>query len=222
LKNNIDILNLNNMDELCIRAFDIFYSLHNASTNNFYVIPGGKTPRFFYSYLANKVSNWRNALFILSDERMTSNMSLSNTAMVNDIFINSCESIPKPSLINYNLNGSQSFIEEKIKKLRPKLAILGMGIDGHIASLFPYNSQNFSSNKNITIKVKNTWENFDRISLSFNYLMRSEQIIFLISGKEKMRTLKKCLKDDYDPEKFPIQFIFHHFSRKINILCDNI
>ena len=111
-------------------------------------------------------------------------------------------------------------IEKILKAQKPNLAILGLGTDGHTASLFPGNPEIFNENDDVLLKTNNEWEDFDRVSLSFNYLMKSDKIIFMVSGFEKAEALMKCLAGDYDPIQFPAQFIINNYNNDIHILCD--
>ena len=99
------------------------------------------------------------------------------------------------------------------------MTFLGVGADGHTASLFPKNLAILKDN-NICLKVKNSWENYHRISLSFSYLMKSNQIIFLVNGESKAKALKECLTGSYNPIQYPAQYIFHNYERPIHIFCD--
>ena len=195
---------------------NIIIKLRNKTSNHFYVVPGGKTPQLFYKKLASKINNWDSTQLILSDERLTNDKLLSNTKMVNDIF----DKNNGPSVIEYNLSGSQSSIEKKLKSIKPNLAILGLGQDGHTASLFPGKPEVFINNENITIYSKKEGEEFSRISLTFNYLMKSERIIFLIDGEKKARVLHECLEGEYNPLKLPAQYILHNYKNHIHFICD--
>ena len=85
----LDIIVCKDIENLSKRASDFFLKIHHSikSHDRFYIIPGGNTPRKFYSLLAYKVDNWFNTKLLLSDERMVpSNDSNSNFLMVNNEF----------------------------------------------------------------------------------------------------------------------------------------
>ena len=151
---------------------------------------------------------------------MINDNQLSNEYMVNEELIGGIDKNEKPILLNYNRNDNQSGVEKIIKYKSPDLTILGLGSDGHTASLFPGNTEILNENDNIFLNVNNEWEDYNRVSLSFAYIMKSDQIIFFASGERKAKALKECLAGDYDPIQFPAQFIIKNYNNDIYILCD--
>lgn len=201
-------------------AANLFCKIHSKSNNRFYIIPGGKTPAFFFNKISESIEDWQKTKLLLSDERITSINEHSNEFMIEKELISKISKDVKPILISYGNNKSKHTVEKVIKNKKPDLAILGLGSDGHTASLFPNNSKILEQNK-IFVKTKNNWEDFYRVSLSFEYIMKSKEIIFIIAGLKKAKVLKECLMGIYNPIKYPAQYIFHNYKNKINIICDN-
>ncbi len=220
MKSNIKIHCLEDLDEISNFAFNLFFELHQKGDNRFYIIPGGNTPNQLYKLLSNNINDWKNTKLLLSDERISDNKRLSNEAMVNDELLDRIKGVEKPTLIKYYRTGNQLKIENNLKTISPNLAILGLGADGHTASLFPEDS-NILTENNICLKIKNPWESFERISLSFSYLMKSNQIIFLASGESKAEALAECIVGNYNPIQYPAQIIFQNYTKNIHVLCDN-
>lgn len=220
MNSNIKIHCLKDFDEISNAAFDIFSEVHQNTDNRFYIIPGGSTPKLFLNILSKKIDDWSNTYFILSDERIVDDKQLSNESMVNEELVRRIDEDKKPILINYNRTGNQTEVENIIKSQTPNLVILGLGADGHTASLFPGNSDILNEKNNICLKVKNSWEDYERISLSFSYLMKSNQIIFMVSGEEKAEALRECVEGNYKPIKFPAQVMFKNYTKNMFILCD--
>jgi len=219
LNSNLKIHCLKDLIEISDVVFEIISDVHYSNNNRFYVIPGGKTPKLLLNLLSKKIIDWNNTQFILSDERLIDNKQVSNEHMVNEELLKEINKDEKPKLIKYSRTGDQSVVEKNIKNKKPDLTILGIGDDGHTASLFPSNAE-ILNHTNICIKVKNSWEDFNRISLSFNYLMKSDQIIFLINGGSKAEALKECLTGSYNPMQYPAQYIFHNYQKIIHVFCD--
>jgi len=220
LKSNIYIQCLKDLDEISNVALDIFSEVHKNTDNRFYIIPGGKTPSLFLNLISEKIEDWSNTQFILSDERIVDDKRLSNESMVDKAFLMKINRNEKPVLLKYNRGENQTELKTLLKNRSPNIAILGLGHDGHTASLFPGNSNILNDNNKFCLRVSNSWEDYDRVSLSFSYLMKSDRIIFMVSGDKKAEALKECVAGDYNPIQFPAQYIFHNFQKSIHIFCD--
>ncbi len=217
-----------NLEEISENAAQFFLKIHKRSFNPFYIFPGGSTPVIFYQKLSQYIDNWTSTSLLLSDERMVDGKHrLSNSYQIKKNLLNRIEGKKLPVFLSYtefmttNMQGINYSFNKKLEKIgNPEIAILGLGNDGHTASLFPNNSEIFTSNREIYIIVKNDYDNFFRVSLTFDYIMKAKQIVFLISGKEKSSILNSCLKKPYDPIKWPVQYLFKNYNNKINIYCD--
>lgn len=86
------------------------------------------------------------------------------------------------------------------------LVFLGMGPDGHTASLFPGTD---ALQLNDRIAVANFVEKFNawRITLTAAAINHAHQIIFLVAGEDKAATLKEVLEGEYQPQQYPSQLI---------------
>jgi 6-phosphogluconolactonase len=86
------------------------------------------------------------------------------------------------------------------------LILLGMGDDGHTASLFPYSSILQEKNKlvkEVFLADKNVW----RVSLTELIINAAAHKLFLITGKEKVPILNIVLHGEKNIEKYPAQMI---------------
>ena len=84
------------------------------------------------------------------------------------------------------------------------LIFLGLGRDGHTASLFPGDSV-LDEETRLVVTVRGGDPDVDRLTMTFPVLNRAEQIIFLVSGKEKAVILKTVLESS--PGLLPAQKI---------------
>ncbi len=126
----------------------------------------------------------RNNNIYLTDERVTTNKSYLNSIKFKKI---------KTKKINFkdnfNLNNLKNL--NQIDNLIPKknfISILGVGEDGHIASIFNL-KEKLVLNKSM-ILTKRSDEDFFRISLSYEYLSKSKKIFLIFSNKKKMKQIK--------------------------------
>ena len=164
----------------------------SAKTRFSFVLTGGRSPIKLYKQLAkDKKIPWRKIDFFIGDERFVKETSkYSNIRMCKKYLLNRINISDKQIYnINTNFNSlKQSALdyEKKIKKyfqnkkITFDLILLGIGLDGHIASLFKENIKK-RSNKNVDfIKRKD----FSRITLTLKCINHSKSI-FLWSPNQK-------------------------------------
>ena len=177
------------------------------------VLAGGKSPIKLYKHLAkNKNINWKKIDFFFGDERYVketsknSNIQMCKKYLLNKIKISN-DQVYKISTNKKDIKKSTMDYEKKIKKyfLNKKvifdLVILGIGNDGHVASIFR-NSINKKNSKNVNfIKRKD----FLRITLTLKCLNNSASIFLWAPGKSKSNIVKKILQDK--KFKYPVSFL---------------
>jgi len=187
-----------------------------------FALCGGSTPKSFYQLLTtdefrNEI-DWENVFFFIGDERDVSPMSdRSNFRMINEILFQPLE-IPKTNILRWPteiINAeevAQNYERALIKNFElepnefPKfdLILLGMGEDGHTASLFPKSK---ALKEETRITTANYVEKFDSQRLTFTYptINNAANILFLVAGEEKAATLKEVLEGDENITKYPAQ-----------------
>ena len=98
------------------------------------------------------------------------------------------------------------------------LVLLGMGDDGHTASLFPHTAALAEMVALVIanhVLQKETW----RITLTWQVINRGRQVAFLIEGAGKADILREVLLGTYDPGTKPSQLI-RPASGKLTLLLD--
>jgi 6-phosphogluconolactonase len=184
----------------------IAYYILNASLtskNKFSIaLSGGSTPKLLYQLLAsppfcNNI-NWSNILFFIVDERYVAhNNEESNFKMMKDVLFSKIK-IPRKNIFPIHTNKTaatdalayENTIKTTLKNRQFDLVLLGLGTDGHTASLFP-NYTLLQENKRLVKEEFITEKNQYRISLTIPIINKAKQIIFLVSGKDKAPILKK-------------------------------
>ena len=162
------------------------------------VLTGGKSPINLYKQLAINKIDWTNIDLFWGDERFVSKRSKnSNYKLAYDTFIKKIN-ISKNNIFSVNTNikniskCSQNYsnlIKKyfKNKKICFDICLLGMGKDGHVASIFP--NSNELSEKFITHTVIR--KDFKRITLSLNLINNSKNIIVWLNNKNKIKKFNK-------------------------------
>lgn len=93
-----------------------------------------------------------------------------------------------------------------VRPPRFDLTLLGLGADGHTASLFPHTSAlRETARWVIAYFVDQAKKN--RITLTAPVINAAENILFLVAGAEKAQTVRAVLRGDYRPDDFPAQLI---------------
>ena len=174
------------------------------------VVSGGTTPVICFATLAAAELNWSQVQVFLSDERwVASEHPDSNEKLVRDsLLTGAAKNATFRAVYRQGIPIEQGCreLEEDIRLLPSPFAcvLLGMGNDGHFASLFPDFSNLTASldpqGEQLCVPVHTAASPHPRVSLTLSALCRSDEIILLIFGEEKWQTLEKArLSDDAYP-----------------------
>lgn len=172
------------------------------------VFAGGNTPRPVYEKLAEKDFaediEWEKVHCYWGDERCVEpDDPQSNYLMAWESLLSRI-AIPKKNIhrIRGEMNPVQAalFYEKLLGRIEPNkkprfdLTILGIGADGHIASLFP-GSPALDEDERLVVATTAPKAPSSRVTLTIPALKRSRKILFLVSGKSKAKVVKKILSD---------------------------
>ena len=167
-------------------------------------LPGGESPAHCLKYLAGKKLNWDKIHWYLGDERCYPPGHENR----NDVMIekNLWSLINAPSenkhVIKSELGAEAAadiYSREIINSGGIDIILLGMGEDGHTASLFPGNEALLESKPVVPVH-DSPKEPLDRVSLSKKTISEIQNKCVLVFGKEKARTISATKKG----ENFPI------------------
>ena len=174
-------------------------------------LSGGSTPLPILSILKDYKLNWEYLNFFMVDERNVSiSSSLSNYGNIEKIFFRDVNS-SSHSMINDNYSIEECSINyEKLLCTKISLGenslpifdliLLGIGDDGHTASLFP-DTKGLNESKKVVIKNSVPQQNTERITLTYPVILNASKIIILAKGIAKDKILKeiKIGKGDHYP-----------------------
>jgi 6-phosphogluconolactonase len=113
---------------------------------------------------------------------------------------------PEQAAARYEAELRDSFRLEGAELPRFDLVALGMGPDGHTASLFPHTEALHEMSRLVTanhVPQMDSW----RITLTWPVINRANSVFFLISGADKAEILKEVLTGQRDVERLPSQLI---------------
>ena len=196
-----------------------------AARNQFTVsLAGGSTPRGAYAQLADQDRAgkserlaWEKIHVFFSDERhVPPDNAESNYKMAWEALLSK---VPIPRENVHRMQGeldasaAAAAYQKEVEQffgLRPgemarfDLILLGMGDDGHTASLFPGTSGVTETSR---LVIANWVEKFGdyRLTFTFPVLNHAAQVMFLVAGGPKAEIVKKVLTEDVLPGKYPVQ-----------------
>ena len=211
--NKIILKKFRNNNEIFLKCIKILKK--EIKNNNNIIISGGNTYLEFFKLLKEKVVNCK-INFYISDERILKTPKIKiNLYNIKKSFLNLEKKVKFFfDIEKYNIS-NKLFLLKKIrkefnkKKIKINLAFLGVGVDGHIASIFDNNIIN--AVKEPFFLSKNKHEKFQRISFSFDYLKEVDQIIFVITGSDKKYLIENLKKNNYSKN-----IVFFNFLKKTN------
>lgn len=186
-------------------------------------LSGGSTPKALYELLASDEFkgriDWRAVELYFGDERCVPPESeLSNYRMARESLI---DRVPIPPDNVYRMKGEIDpetaateygrLLKEKFIDDGPDLVLLGMGEDGHTASLFPGTAALDETRHRCVanhvphdyIPAGTNW----RITLTYPFLNTARHVLILVTGKSKAARVAEVLEGEIDPKRLPIQGI---------------
>lgn len=152
------------------------------------VLAGGSTPKAIYQLLSNQQADWVNWHVFHNDDRcLPADHAERNSKMARDVWLNKV-GIPQTQIHDIpaelgNIEGAKAYAE-KLKGVRTfDLVILGLGEDGHTASLFP--NQEVDNSADVVPVFNAPKPPADRVTMSQNRLNNTHEVMFLVTGKGK-------------------------------------
>ena len=188
-----------------------------------WALSGGSTPRDLYRLLAS--DSWRDRLpwpaihFFWGDERHVppdhpeSNFRMAREAML--------DTVPVPSDNIHRVRAEEpdvqraaaeyeatlrSFFDPTDDWPRFDLILLGLGKDGHTASLFPGGAAVHERERLVVapwVEAQRTY----RITLTPPVLNHARRAVFLVSGEEKAEALHAVIEGEHQPDRYPAQVV---------------
>ncbi|AFY37367.1 6-phosphogluconolactonase [[Leptolyngbya] sp. PCC 7376] len=178
-------------------------------------LAGGSTPKPLYEKLAAQNLDWNNIYIFWGDERyVPADHPDSNEKMAREAWLNQCpipaqNIFPMPTGADPATDAAtyeqtlQDFFGSQ-DNVGFDLMFLGMGDDGHTASLFPQTAALDVGDRLVAVGQK---QEDSRITLTLPTINASHNIIFLVAGANKQDALQQVFHEDCDPKDYPSKFI---------------
>jgi len=188
---------------------------------------GGSTPKGLFQKLTSEHLDWNQITIGLVDERMVGEDSeFSNAAMLKNLLINKIAGDEKPRFLPlvYRTDDDEMNLNIATEQLNmiglPDVVVLGMGNDGHFASLFPGDPASEQSlrqiNADALLYTKAPQFPHSRISHSWAYLRQAGKLYLHITGNDKRDLIRNQHKG-----KLPIDTVLNDKEISVEIFWAN-
>ena len=179
-------------------------------------LSGGSTPRKTYELLREEILPWDRVQIMLGDERwVPCDDDSSNALMLRQTLLASgpgsqASFYPTPTVEFKTPQESAREFSQLIKRIFNNdspcfdLILLGLGDDGHTASLFPGTQ---SLNVRNSLATVSTGKAKERITLTASVISSASKVIFLVSGAAKQTALKRLLDPNESYERTPAKLV---------------
>jgi 6-phosphogluconolactonase len=226
------IMEFENLDMLYRQVSDILEDKINLTSLNKGVVrlllSGGSSPLPMYKRLGqSRLINWEDVELFITDERYLSETEPASNKknIIENLGLDVVNSLKESYFYNTTLPiekavESYNDVIDSLDGVFFDQAILGIGLDGHFASLFP-NSE-YLRHLEDEIYVIQTQNNTnadikERISLSVETILNSEEIFIILTGEKKQAILTELLEGTKSVTEFPAKFLLSH--PKVTIFC---
>lgn len=193
-------------DALARRAADLMLAAAHATDGPFAVaLSGGSTPKRLYALLATLPFPWARTHWFWGDERFVppddpaSNYRMTREAMLSHVAVPAGHVHPVPT-VGLTPEAAAVQYEATLKAFRGDdrplfdIVLLGLGTDGHTASLFP--GKPMLDERRRWVGATDDPQGAPRITLTYPALESSRETIFLVAGADKKDRLREVLDGD--------------------------
>jgi 6-phosphogluconolactonase len=163
------------------------------------VLTGGSSPRVAYELAAGLESDWTAVELWWGDERCVppederSNFGMAKRALLDRV---STGAVHRMRGELGRDEGAEQYEQELAELERFDLVLLGLGPDGHVASLYP-NQGTLDETERRAIGAEAKLDPYvDRITLTLTMLRRAREVLFIVTGAEKADAAKRAFADE--------------------------
>ena len=195
----------NDLEAMSDEAAHLFIQQAKEATGKFKVgLAGGSTPKQFYESLAaapfRDAVDWSNVEIFFGDERWVpptdpeSNEGMARAALLDHVPIPPSQVFPmyRPGAVQAAADSYDALLKESGPL---DLVFLGMGDDGHTASLFPGIPELWVRDR-LVVATESPKGVRIRLTMTVRALQAAKLLVFLVSGANKAEPLQRALADD--------------------------
>ena len=187
-------------------------------------LSGGNTPKLLFTILANEYADsipWHFVRLFWVDERCVppthaeSNFGMTYESLLKNVPIHDSNIFRMLGEVDSEKEAKryQTLLEAQLplKNGLPRfdLILLGMGDDGHTASVFPNNMSLLHSDSAVAVSTHPV-SGQKRITLTGNIINNAEKVVFLITGSSKSSVLQQIIRRKQSFKDFPTSYIHAH------------
>ena len=199
MNKTLEIIKEVSHEDTSLKLLDLIkQNISNSSTASI-GLSGGNTPKYLYKHLAKEPLDTVLKIWTADDRHVTLDDKNSNQKMINDIFSDSKHKILEIAYCEDPSEWAKNYNDLVLSEINNfDIAILGVGNDGHIASLFP----------NTTAEVSNTYGFIEnevniiskwRMTVTFELLKNIQNVYLLITGPTKKEIMERIGTNDNLP-----------------------
>lgn len=232
---NPGITILGTIEEISLYIVKLISDLHQDTGTSGHIsvaLPGGSTPKKIFGYISSHLRshlNWNTILFFWGDERCVppdhgeSNYKMAKESLLDPLGIPSAnifrikgEDDPIAGARRYSALMRETLV---LKENIPifDLVILGLGEDGHTASIFPGNMGLFISDK-LYEATENPYTGQGRITATGKIINRAGTVVFLVTGRSKAGIVSRVIEKKEGWEDLPASMVNPENGRLIWLL----
>ena len=161
-------------------------------------LSGGSTPRRAYELAATQVRDWSSAeLWLVDDRCVPPTDERSNARIVRETILDRLEQAPRAvHLIQGELEPEEAAAryDAELDGARFDLAVMGVGPDGHTASLFPGGPE-LAERERRAVAAEAGMEPFvPRVTTTIPFLAETGLMVFVITGADKADAVRRALR----------------------------
>jgi len=231
MKSNVELLVAQDPDEQAAWAARVVLEAARETVGGFSLaLSGGSTPQRFHQQLAHldrETMPWDRVIIFFSDERAVGpDHPDSNYRMARETLLSAAPIAPnhihrilaeRDDLGEVARDYEATLRERTNGSGELDLIVLGMGPDGHTASLFPSHPQPPSGRLVVATPMSPTAPLTARVTMTYEAIAKAKRVLFLVSGADKATRLEEVLQQRGD---LPVQRVLSDRTRPTIIIAD--